>query len=73
MKQYFVDRVEEGRFVVCEAEDGSRVVFEKSAVLGEVQEGDCLVETDGVLTVDGKATHRRRERLITLQRKLFGK
>ena len=35
MKRYFVDRIEEGHFVICEAEDGSQKVFEKSKIQGE--------------------------------------
>ena len=35
MKRYFVDRIEEGHFVICEAEDGSQKVFEKSKIQGD--------------------------------------
>lgn len=73
MKRYFVDRIEEGHFVICEAEDGSQKVFEKSKIQGEIREGDCLLESDGILSVDEEATRQRREKLRNLQRKLFGR
>ncbi len=73
MRRYVVDRIEENRFLVCEAEDGSQVILETNAVRGPVREGDCLVEEDGVLSVDEPETRRRRESLRALQKKLFGR
>lgn len=68
---YFVDRIEEGRFVVCEAQDGSQAVFALSCVSGSVKEGDCLKEEDGMLVVDTQATLQRREKMRMLQKNLF--
>lgn len=71
MKRYIIDRIEEGRFAVCEEESGSQAVFELGQIRGEVREGDCLKEENGVLQVDAEATRLRREKLRKFQQDLF--
>ena len=60
MNELIVDRIAQGT-AVCELGNGSFVHIPLEQLPPEVQEGDCLVEMDGVYTIDGEETARRRE------------
>lgn len=71
MKQYTIDRLEEG-FAVCEALDRSTVSIPLSQLPDNSREGDCLIVLeDGSFQLDDQATAARRAKLAKLQNSLF--
>jgi hypothetical protein len=60
-----IDRFE-GRFAVCEGEDGRMINIEKERIPDSAREGDVLSFTGETITIDEEETKRRRERILKL-------
>lgn len=68
-----VDRIE-GQFAVCEDSETENIENIPLAALPEsIQEGDCLIFTDGVWLVDNEVTMERRKAAKELLLNLFKK
>lgn len=66
-----IDRIEEGK-AVCEDEDGRQVILDRMPK--GASEGDVLVYSEeGQLTVDKQLTRIRREKAVTLSRRIHGR
>ena len=68
--KYIIDRFE-GTLAVCEDENKQMIQIPKYRLPLEAQEGDSLVERDGMLHVDDVETHARRNQMKHLVNKLF--
>lgn len=67
-----IDRIENG-IAVCEDDNRNRVEIPLEKIEGTPKEGDLLVPENGGYVVDVEETAHRRETVLRLQRKLFGK
>jgi len=65
-----VDRFE-GRFAVCEQEDGSMVDVDMKLLHKGTKEGDVLRVDNGVYTIDADATLERTKRIRQLMGELW--
>lgn len=72
MNELIVDRISQG-IAVCELGDGSFISIPLEKLPPEVEEGDCLTEMDGVYSIDTEETHRRREYLQSMLKRLEDK
>lgn len=69
MNELIVDRIVQD-VAVCELGDGSLVHIPLEQLPPEVQEGDCLMDMDGVYIIDEEETARRREYAQSLLKRL---
>ncbi len=72
MKKYFIDRFE-GKYAVCEDTNGNKVDILKKDIPDDVNEGDIIINKDGIYYVDNDATQQRREIIIEKQKQIFKK
>ncbi len=72
MRRLIIDRFE-GSFAVCEQEDKSFTDVPKYKVPPEAKEGDCLIEKDGIYTVDYKRIDEKKKLINERFSKLFSK
>lgn len=70
MKQFIVDRIE-GKFAVCETEDGSVVNIELDSLPGSIAEGDILLYDGTTYSIDSGATEKKRQRILKKMDDLF--
>ncbi len=70
MAKLIIDRFE-GSLAVCEKEDKSICNIDRNLLPDNAKEGDVLIETDGVYTIDKTDTDIRRKKVEELQNKLF--
>ncbi|MGI5959541.1 MAG: DUF3006 domain-containing protein [Massiliimalia sp.] len=71
-QEWIVDRIE-GEFVVLELFDKSHCREHKSQFPQNLREGDVVFLDDQGYHIDQEKTKNRREHMIKLQKKLFGK
>ncbi len=69
--KYTVDRVSEG-VAVLETETGERRSLGLAKLPENVKEGDCLVEMNGIFTLDAERTSRRKRKLHARLKALGG-
>ncbi len=60
--RYTVDRIG-GGMAVLESETGERRTVEAAKLPENVKEGDCLMEADGIFSLDAEWTSARRKKL----------
>jgi hypothetical protein len=71
MKRYIVDRFE-GKYAVCEDEDGLMINMLKSTLPDTVKEGSCLIiQEDGSVVIDESEYKRRSDDISKLMEDLF--
>lgn len=70
MDRYIVDRITE-EIAVCEAHDRRMISFPLDEMPPGLREGDILLETDGVFTIDHQETARRRKAVSERLRRLM--
>lgn len=68
--RYIIDRFE-GNVAICEDENKNLVSIPKYRLPLEAKEGDCLVETDGIIIIDSTESNSRRERIKKKMDRLF--
>lgn len=61
-KIYIVDRFENG-YVVLETPHGEIINVKRDNVLGDIDEGDCLIYKDECFLLDEKVTKERRQEI----------
>lgn len=71
-QEWIVERIE-GEFVVLELFDKSHCTEHKSQFPQNLREGDVVFLDDQGYHIDQEKTQNRREQMIKLQKKLFGK
>lgn len=65
-----IDRFE-GKFAVCEEEEGTFREISRDQLPPESKEGDCLDYQDGTYQINREETQRRREEILRLQNSLW--
>ena len=66
-----IDRIEEDK-AVCISDSGETVIIPISSVLGDIDEGKIIVESEnGVYSVDENETERCRKAVFELSESLF--
>ena len=65
-----IDRFE-GKFAVCEKEDGEIINIDISDIPKEAKEGDCLIKIDDKFIIDELETKKRKEEIDKLIDDLF--
>lgn len=71
MKRYIVDRIEEN-IAVCENEGMTFSEINVSLLPKGVKDGDCIVEENGVYTIDVSETEKRKAEVDKLLDDIFG-
>lgn len=67
---YIIDRFE-GRFAVCEDENGNFINIEKNIISMEAKEGDVLIFINDMYEVDVTATSKRKKDIKRLASELW--
>lgn len=71
MKRYIVDRFE-GKYAVCEKEDGLMINLLKSTLPDTVKEGSCLIiHEDGTVVIDEEEYKKRSDDISKLLEDIF--
>ena len=70
MKKLIIDRFE-GDFAVCEQEDKMFITIPKDKLPLEVKDGDCLIDNNGVYTIDYERIEERKKIIKDKFGKLF--
>lgn len=65
-----IDRFE-GKYAVCELENGKFIDIPKTDIPQEAKEGDILTETDNGYCIDKMATETKREEIKQRMNRLF--
>ncbi|GAB6892147.1 DUF3006 domain-containing protein [Geobacillus stearothermophilus] len=68
--KYIIDRFE-GKWAVCEAEDGKMIDIEKSKLPKNARAGDVIVQENGKFRVDKKETEKRWKEIEDLMNEVF--
>ena len=68
--KYIIDRFE-GKWAVCETEDGKMIDIEKSKLPKNARAGDVIVQKNGKLQVDKKETEKRWKEIDKLMNEVF--
>lgn len=68
--KYIIERFEEN-IAICEDEDKQFVKIPKYKLPLEVQEGDCLIEEDGLIRFDTGDIISRKEKIKKKMKELF--
>ncbi len=71
MEWLSVDRIE-NEIVVCETENREKRELRFADIDGEPREGDMLFFKDGKYHISAEETAKRREKILRLQKALFG-
>jgi hypothetical protein len=71
VKRYIVDRIEEN-IAVCENEDMTFSEINVSLLPRGVKDGDCIIEENGVYTIDVSETEKRKAEVDKLLDDIFG-
>lgn len=69
--KYIIDRFEGGN-AVCEKEDRTTILVERTLLPSQAGEGDVLIYEAGRYLLDSAATLERRKRMEEKRKKLFG-
>lgn len=72
MKYYSVDRIEENIATLID-DDENKVEIDVSQLLKDVKEGDILKFENGKYVLDKDETMKRKERILSLQNRIFKK
>ncbi|QIZ69145.1 DUF3006 domain-containing protein [Geobacillus subterraneus] len=70
--KYTIDRFE-GKWAVCEGENGKMVNIEKSKLPKSARAGDVIVQENGQFRVNKKETEKRRKEIEELMSEIFEK
>ena len=71
-KEYLsIDRIENG-LAVCENDRRERIEIPLSEIDGDPKEGDMIYSENGRYRVSAEQTKLRREKILELQKRLFG-
>lgn len=71
MEKYIVDRFEED-FAVLEKESGGSIDINRQ-LIPNAKCGDVLIFENGVFTIDGEETLKRKKKILEKMNKLFAK
>lgn len=72
MKQYIIDRIEDG-FAVLETEEKEHLCFPVKNFPDAIREGDVLIWEENGFRIDTGLTEQRRERIAERLERLFSK
>jgi hypothetical protein len=70
MSKYIIDRFV-GEMVVLELENGETIDVSKNKIPIQAEEGDVLIESNDMYTIDKDATKKLKEEVEELMAKLF--